>query len=295
MSDALDQLHASLVTLHGGKARLGLPPARAEQLIGLLGQGTGAVEAGRAVGLDRRLGVIAEGSEVADVPLALVALVRVGADVEDASRQLRAAGVYPLSLALSIVISAAVVVGFALPSLAAESTWGGGSLGGVALTVGLAVGLLMLLTATVWGRVRVPGLSAGWGQLEGYGFVQSVAALTGAGAPLVPAIRASGEWAGKGGRAAAAGLARSLEAGVPATDASPLLEPFEVALLSAAASNGTVPETASALAHQRRLALARVIPDTVTRIQACAVLLAGGAVASVGLALFGAYGRALVG
>ncbi|MCP4872966.1 MAG: hypothetical protein GY898_30100 [Proteobacteria bacterium] len=294
MTASLTQLRDSLVTLHQGGVRGGLAPAKADTLVRLLGEGSSVAEAGAAAGLDARITNTAAGAAVEDLPSVLAELARGAAQADDAVRRLRAAATYPLWLAGTIVFAAWAVGARALPALQHSNAALSPASGlGVGVGLGAAVLLLVALAALVWGRIRVPGLGSGWALVEGYGFVHSVAVLAAAGAPLHVAVRASAGWSRGAGRAAADGLARALEAGTPAAGGAPLLDPFEVSLLGAAAASGAGAETAAAIAEHRRIALARVVPDTVVRIQAVAVLLAGGAVLLVGLTFLGAYAGAI--
>jgi hypothetical protein len=237
---------------------------------------------------------VAEAAGVPDRPAVVDGLTTLGDTVDAHIRRLRSAGSYPIVLGLSVLVAAGVVGGVGLPALAvlpgAEGVAGGGlpAVGGVVL-------LLALLSALVLGRVRVPWLSEGWVRIERFAFIASLRILTQEGAELPAAVRASGEWGGGAARAAAEEFARGLEAGRVPNDLRPLLDPFESRMLGSAAVSGTLREALNALTDHHRIALGRVIPDAVVRIQVAAVLLAAVAVLVVGATFFGAYSRAILG
>ena len=253
-------------------------------------------EAASLAGLDARVASVAAKAEVSDLPAVLSRLVFVVAELDGGVRKLRSAGAYPLVLSLSVILAAVVVGGAALPTLAMLP--GGPDLdlrGAIWWVAGLPAGLLLLLAAAVLGRLRIPWLSAGWAQLEGSAFVSAVDALSRSGASLPVALRAAAPLGGRAARAAAEQLAHSLEAGAPTDQARPLFDPFEATMLTAAASHGTLIEATGALAEQRRIALQRTIPDTLSRINVTALVLAGGAMLSIAATLFSVYGRVLAG
>lgn len=293
MTQALDELRDSLVRLHEGGVGVGLASSEAATLVRALGEGVSVAQAAGLSGLDPRVAAVAERGAVSDLPALLGPLVGVVADHDAGARELRSAGTYPLILAASIAL-AAVVVGSAVPRLAAlpgeHSVELVGLLGWLAA---VPAALLLALGACVLGRVRLPWLSTGWPQLEGAAFVRALDALCRTGAPLPQALRAASLLGGPRAREAAEELARSLEAGAPTDRAQPLFDPFEATLLTAAAAHGTLLDATGALAEQRVIALRRAIPDTIVRIHAAALLLAGGAVLAVGLTFFSVYGRVL--
>ena len=296
MTPALQELRSALTRLHEDGLRAGLSAASAERLVAALDRGEPISQAASSAGLDRRIARAAELAAPSDLPRALAGLSRAAAELDTATRRLRSAGSYPLVLAASVVAGGAVLVGAALPALTMLPTEGDLPLRVPALaTAGLATLLLVVLAAVVLGRLKVPWVCSGWVELERYAFLSSLQALVQAGAPLPSAVRGAASWTGRRGRAAGRALARSLEAGAPRRDLAPLLPTHEATMLTGAAAAGTVPETVGALAVVRRVALDRVIPDAIVRIQAVALILAGAAVLGIGATFVQAYSRALVG
>lgn len=290
MTESLSELRTTLVTLHQAGIKVGLPPNRADTLIRLLGEGESPVAAAQGAGLDSRVAAAASGLD-GDVPAVLGRLATMLADADDAARRLRAAAVYPLWLAATVLLCAWAVGARALPALRTTEL-AEVPPGSFAATFGLAlaVALLVVLGALVGGRVRVPWLGQGWGLLEGYAFLHGVAILSAGGTSLDQAVARSGGFTRKGAaRRAASSLAHALASGTAPGDVRPLLHPFEVSMLAAATASGAEVDTAAAIAEQRRIALARVIPDSVVRIQATALIVGGGAVLILGVTLFGSY------
>lgn len=295
MSRPLDDLRTSLVRLHRGGVRSGLPAARADALVRALDEGAPIQDAAAASGLDRRVAGVAERAGVSDLPRVIARLAELAAEVDAGSGRLRAAGTYPLVLAVSVVVPGLAMAELAFPALARLPAAAGAPLGEVlAGTLAATVLLLLALAVVVLGRLPLPWISAGRICLDRFAFLQSVALLCRAGRPLPRALRASTPWVGASGRAAAEGLAHALESGAAGGEARPLLDPFEAAMLVGAAGTGTAPEATAALAEQHRVTLARVLPDAVVRIQATAVVLAGLAVLAIGGGFFWAYSRAVL-
>jgi hypothetical protein len=294
VSAALDQLRDTLVGLHAGGLRPGLPPAAARTLVEALDRGSPLAEAATLAGLDPRLAEVAGEAQPSDTPALLAELARLAARLDTATRQLRVAGSYALALAVAVGVAAVAVLGLALPTLAIVPGSESFPVAPVLLVgAGVAVGLEIAMGLVVVGRVRVPWLSDGWTTLDRYAFVRTLDVLLQAGTPLPVAVRAAGRWGGGATQSAATGLARSLEAGEQAESAPPLLGPFETRMLVGAAASGAATETAGALAAQHQVAIERVLPDAVVRIQAVAVVLAGVAVLALGAAFFSGYSGVL--
>jgi type II secretory pathway component PulF len=292
VTPALEQLRASLTRLHGDGSRAGLPAPAATRLVEALDRGVPIGEAAAGSGLDRRVARAAALSDSPDLPGVLTGLTRTAAELSASTRQLRAAGSYPLVLAVSVVLGGLVLVGAALPALEMMPVEGGLELWPPAvLSAGAAALLLVALGAVVLSRVRLPWLSTGWIELERYAFLASLHVLIRSGAPLPSAVRGAAAWTGRRARAAAVTMARSLEAGAPVERLPPLLLPHEATMLAGAATAGTVPEAVEALALVRRVALTRAIPDAIVRVQAAAIVLAGSAVLCLGYTFFQAYSR----
>ena len=296
MSPALQELAALLARLNRGPGGAGLPEAAARRLTEALDRGLPLAQAADGVRLDGRVAKAAEASGAEDLPAALGGLAALAAEVDAGARRLRSAALYPLVLAAVVAIAGGILVGAALPALRLMP---GGALqqsGGllVALLATAAI-LLVALSGVVLGRLRVPWLSDGWTLLDRYAFVASLEVLLRAGAPLIGAVRGSAAWSRGRARDAAMCLARSLEAGEAPARLAPLLAPYEAVALAGAARTGTVTETVAALTVVRRTSLTRVLPDTVIRVHACALLLGGGALLAVGVTLFQAYSRAVLG
>ncbi len=295
MSPALDELRSTLVRLHAGGLGVGLNSERADRLVQALDGGRPLEEAASSAGLDERLAKAVVLAEVNDVPAVLTALAGLAVELESGARRLRSAGAYPLLLALSLVLCAAVLAGAAFPVLAQLP--GGATVPFGSLAARGAVGAalaLALLAGLVLGRVRVPWLSAGWLALERYSFLRSLATLGDAGVELPAALRASSVWTAGRGRVAAHELAAALDAGGTEASTGALLDPFEARMLARAAISGTWGAAAKALAAQRQVALARVLPDAIARIHGSALCLTGLALTALGATFFWAYSHALV-
>lgn len=293
MSLAHEELRGSLVRLRAGGLQAGLSAAQADRLVAGLEEGRPLASDS---GLDPRLAQAVRASEVRDVPAALTALLGLAVEVESGARRLRSAGAYPLLLAASLVVCGGIVAGAAFPALGQLPGAGPQSLG--ALTAGAAFGtaaLLVVLAALVFGRVQVPWLSSGWIALERYAVLRSLVALGDAGVELPAALRGSAVWASGRGRRAARALAASLDAGTTTPASTALLDPFEARMLAGAAATGTWGDAARALSTHHAVRLQRVLPDSVARIHAAALVLAGLALTAVGATFFWAYSHALVG
>ena len=295
MSAPLDALRDSLVRQHGLGLRGGLPASAADELVRALSEGADLGEVAGPIGLDGRLAASVTRSGVADAPAVLSRLMDTLSSIESGSRILRSAGLYPLVLAGSVLLAGVVAGGVGVPALRAIPGQTAGVGVGLAVAVGVATGLLVLLSMAVLARVRLPLLSAGWTTSEGYAVADCLAVLTGAGAPLPEALRASAAWARGPERAAAEAFARDLEAGRAPVAAGPLFDPFESGLLAAAAENGTVVDTASALAEHRRIRMDRTLPLAVLRIQVTALAVAGLALLAVASAFYWEYSRVFAG
>ncbi len=296
MSPALDELRSLLVRLHDGHGGSGLKGAAADRLTEALDRGLPLSEAALGTGLDDRIVRAADAGGAPDLPAALAGLARLASEHDAGTRRLRSAAFYPLILAFTVLVPGCVLVAATLPALqllpgsglAGSGTWL------LPLLVTAAV-LLLALGATVLGRVPLPWLTAGWAQLDRVAFVAALRALTDAGAPLPAATRGASAWSRGRARTAALDLARSLEAGEPTRDLRPLMAPHEASALAAGAEAGTAAETLAALESVVRAALDRTLPDTIVRVQGCALTLAGGALLTVGITLFRAYSLALLG
>ena len=286
---SLDSLKGSLVRLHRNGLQGGLQSADAEQLVAALSQGTPLSDIAKKVGLDARLTRAVLDAQVGDVPTALAGQARIAARVAANSRQLRAAGTYPLVLAMAVVVAGSVVAGVLAPALATLTfTPGVVAWPPLVSAVAVSVVLMGLLSMAVLGRLRLPLLSGGWPAVDRGAFFESLDQLVQAGAPLPAALRASRVWCAPGPGAGAEALAQALEAGQSASGA-PLLHPVESAMLVRAAQSGTLPQATAALSQQQQVRLLRILPDAITRIHIASLLLAGIAVAAVGIGFFLVY------
>ena len=205
-------------------------------------------------------------------------------------RRLRAAGTYPLVLAAAVLMVSGVIAGVMAPVLLSLSISSDSPSQLLGTTV-LCAGLLGLLAAAVHGRVRLPLLD-GWSMMHRTAFLESLAQLTAAGAPLPAALRASAVWCLPGQGRDAQALAQALDAGSSSSGGT-LLAPLEAAMLVGGAQTGTAALAAEALAAQDRVRLTRRLPTAILRIHTTAMLIAGLAVLAVGVAFFSVYGHVL--
>jgi type II secretory pathway component PulF len=294
VSAPLHELRDTLVALHAGGARVGLPPRRAEQLVDALARGDRLSDAAAAVGLLPELAEAADAAPSDRLPQLLMGLARAAADVEGAERRLRGAGFYPTALALSVAISGFVVVVHTLPTLAQSlASRGLEAASPPVLLVAAPVVLLLALGALVVLRVPVPGLLPGFARARRFGFLQALRVLTAAGVPLAPAVAGAGRWLRR--QEPARALGQALEAGRDPGPISPLLGRFESSMLAAAARAGAEAEACAALADVARISLERELADNVARVQVLSLLLAGGALACIGVLYFSEHARVLVG
>lgn len=287
---SLSDLQGALVRMNRNGLRSGLDDARAAGLIQALAAGASVNAAGEQAGLDERLIQALQRASVADVPAALAGQIRIVAALSTNAQRLRAAGTYPLVLAAAVLMASGVIAGVMTPALhnLADNAVSSTPLLGV---TALCAVLLALLAAAVHGRVRLPMLD-GWSMVHRAAFLESLAQLTAAGAPLPAALRASAVWCLAGQRTDAEALAQALDAGSRSSGGT-LLAPLEATMLVGGAQTGTAALAAAALAAQDRVRLSRSLPDAVLRIHTTALLIAGGAVLAVGIAFFSVYGHVL--
>jgi len=268
----------------------GLDEDQAAALITALGSGTPLAAAAAQAGLDTRLTQAVQRSTVADVPAALSGQVQIAAALTTNTQRLRAAGTYPLVLAAAVLMASGMIAGVMTPALADMSSdviSPAPLLGATALSAGL----LGLLAAAVHGRLPLPLLN-GWSLVHRGAFLESLAQLTAAGAPLPAALRASAVWCLPSQQRDAEGLAQALEAGT-ASSGGTLLAELEAAMLVGGAQTGTTALAAEALAAQDRIQRSRTLPSAILRIHTAALLIAGVAVLAVGIAFFSVYGNVL--
>lgn len=286
MNSELARLRGTLVRLGENGMAGGLPAPAADELVRALERGASPSELAGVAGLDRRIAATLTGVPISDLPAVLGALTGILAEVDTGARRVRAAASYPLALALAVIVAGSITGGVSVPALSRVAS--APILPGVAFV--LPATLLVILALSVWTRLPLPFLSEGWRLLDGLAFVASLGALTRVGVPLPAALRASAAW---GGRAGALALAYALESG-SAPGRAGLVDPFEAAALVAAARAGTLEPTLDALTDQRRIEVARRLPEAVARVHVTSLILAGLAVLAVGVSLFSAYSNALV-
>lgn len=289
---SLDALQGALVRMSA--SGLGGPgEAEAGELVSALASGADLTEAAGRAGLDPRLTRAVLLAKTSDVPAALAGQAMIASTLAGHSRRLRSAGAYPLLLAAAVLLAGAVIRGVMTPALT-EVSYATGGTQPLLIAVGVSAGVLVLLSAAVLGRLRLPLLSGGWPAIHRAAFFDSLDQLTAAGASLPAALRGSAVWCLPDQARAAEALARALEAGQTG-DGAPLLHPMEAGLLAGAARSGTVPQAAAALAEQERVRQKRTLPGAILRIHTLALLIASGGVLAVGVAFFTVYGRVLAG
>lgn len=298
MTTTLPELRAQLHRLHANGHAHGLGDDAATAFASALEAGTPFLEAGERAGLDRRLTRMVQESQATDAPTALSGLLSASGELLAGAATLRSAGTYPLVLATSVALTGAIVLGAATPSLRLLPLGEGGT-GNLPIAAAFAatVALLVLLSALVLGRARLPLVGSGWQRLDGLWFLTSLLALLQAGAPLPSAVRAASSGLRGPQRSAGEGFASHLEAGAAAVDGAEgarvgntaLLDPFEAAQLTAAAREGLLPLALEGVIGHRRLALEREIPETAMRIQTVALGLAGTALVLVAGTFLSAY------
>ncbi len=296
MSPAIQQLADSLARLHANGHPLGLARERAQALARDLGGGMPLERVAERAGLDPRLVEPCVTAGVADPAAALLGLIRVLGPTSSHRRTLRAAGSYPLVLAVVITATAGLVLGVMGPAMATLPLAGEpGSPALLALALALAVLALLVLAATVLGRVPLPWIGEVWRDLDGYAFLAGLEVLSAAGAPLPAAVRGAACWCRGAPRQRAMELARSLEAGRAPPVLAPLLAPLEASMLHAAARADALPATLEALVRQRVFALARQVPTATIRVHTVALVLAGLGMLVVGGSFFFVYSQAVGG
>lgn len=285
---SVSALGEALSRMHRNGLRGGLPASQAAALTEALSSGSALSDAASRAGLDRRLSEAVATAGVPDVPAALLEQVYIAESLESGSRRLRAAGTYPLVLAVAL-LSAALVITTQLTPAFEGMSFAPPSSRPLLVSVGGSVLCLILLSVLVLGRVRIPFFSGGWRALHRTAFLSSLNALLSGGAPLPAAVRASSVWCLPAQRRAAVLLSQSLEAGRAPPEVGALLSPAESALLHQGAETGTASASAHALAAQQRVRLERVLPDAMLRIHIISLLLAGIGVLVVGVSFFQVY------
>lgn len=287
---SLSELQGALVRMNHNGLRSGLGEEHAVALIRALSAGTPLEAAAEQSGLDTRAIRAVQRAAVADVPAVLTGQLQISAALSTNSQRLRAAGTYPLVLAAAVLMASGTIAGVMIPALSGLSSQRFSPALLLGTTV-LCAAMLGLLAAAVHGRVRLPVLN-GWPMVHRSAFLESLAQLTAAGATLPAALRASAVWCLPRQHQDAVALAQALEAAA-AGSGGELLAPLETAMLVGGAQSGTAAMAAEALAAQDRVRLTRSLPDAILRIHTTALLIAGGAVLAVGIALFSVYGNVL--
>ncbi len=289
----LVQLAARLEFLAASGHPLGLRRARAERLVAEA-EGTGELGPALArVGGDRRLVEVLARARPGDAVAVVGRLLPAAGAVAALQRRVAATAAYPLVLLVTVSVSALLGASLGLPALSAYAAQRGAEVGGAVLATKVAVGLAALLLLGLAGAVRagwrLPPLTRGAEALERVLVLETASALHATGTALPLACSAAGAWARGPVGAAAAALARALDAGATPGPAAPLLDAESTALLASAASQGLSVTVLGALAEQARLAAERQVPQELARVSAAAVLLAGLALLAVAATWWTAY------
>jgi len=156
MSLTLDALRDSLVRQHGLGLGGGLVEADADTLVRAIDSGAPFGDVAGLVNLDERVTRSITVSGVADTPSVLGRLLPTMSTVESTARDLRAAGIYPLVLAASVLFAGVVVGGIGMPAVSQIPGAPADSGLGVTLAAVLAAILLVLLSVGVLSRARLP-------------------------------------------------------------------------------------------------------------------------------------------
>ena len=225
---------------------------------------------------------------VGDRPGAVQALAAPLRRVLDGHQRLRSVALYPALLAASVAVAGAAAALLAAPALAALPDATLPDFTVLWVCVAGAVGVLFAYAAAGLTAGRGPGFAAARHAIDAAAFTEVLAILLAHDAPAPAAVRGAAAWTRGASRRSAEAFAHSLEAG-SATGPAQLLSPFEARLLGAAATAGTLGETADAIAEQRRIRLDRVLPSMILVIQAVALAVSGLALLAVAVAFTWEY------